>query len=445
MRAQPSRWMLAWPVRLLVFWGLGVVGCAEPPPPLAATFQGQTLESERLAEWMVLGQPLPIDEGTAVRLAEHWVEMAAVSQALRDGRDLTDSNTLLAATEWERREHIRTTYLTQMAPTPTLRAEAVDSAYDAGTLRLVAHVLRAVSPAATQTEQARQRSMAEQILAALRNGGSWENASAGSEDPTTQHVNGIMGLFAPGELEATLDAQLFALPEGAISGVVPSPAGFHILYRPRLEDIRPFYADLLRQRLESERQQSVTASFAQHLSGEPDEVAADRLTVIAGDPYRLPQADALILEYTMGRENPASAGLSANDLALAVSQMSGDDRRDLVRASTEERQAFLMQAALQDITWHRAQEAGIGLPESSRVRIEEEFVQQVSQLSEALGDGGVDRYFEAFLARRISQAIVPAGLARLLLAETKWALSDDGVSHAVQRGQAFIEALGDRR
>ena len=73
---------------------LVVGGCAVPDEPPVASVGGAVLWPERLAELMILGQPLAIEEDTGLRLANHWVEMTAVARAVSEGRTLTDSSAL---------------------------------------------------------------------------------------------------------------------------------------------------------------------------------------------------------------------------------------------------------------------------------------------------------------------------------------------------------------
>jgi hypothetical protein len=188
---------------------------------------------------------MPVDEGSALRLAEHWLEMAALGRAVLDGDDAVSTEDMPeAVTRWERRRTVRERYLAELVPTRTVTPEEVEVLYGTGELRLVAHIVRVASPRATRAEQNRQEQAARDILEFLRGGGSWEEARASSEDPAAARAR-ILGLFARGELPAPLDRAAFDLEPGAISGVVPSPVGFHILYRPRLEDVRPYFVTLL--------------------------------------------------------------------------------------------------------------------------------------------------------------------------------------------------------
>lgn len=46
---------------------------------------------------------------------------------------------------------------------------------------------------------------------------------------------GLLGMISPGQLFPALDAALFALPEGGVSGVLESEVGFHLLRCERIE------------------------------------------------------------------------------------------------------------------------------------------------------------------------------------------------------------------
>ena len=121
-------------------------------------------------------------------------------------------------------------------------AVAVDSSvtqrtFREGSYRLLAHVLRRVGAETPPEEIALQRRTAQRILDGLLAGGGWSGAVAESEDLETTETGGLIGLLGPGELPAELDRVAFQLQPGQVSSVTATSQGFHILYRPRLEEV----------------------------------------------------------------------------------------------------------------------------------------------------------------------------------------------------------------
>lgn len=432
-----------------------VAACEAPPPPPAAQFGSTVLEARRLADLMILGQPLPVDERTALRLAEHWVEASALSRAVREGQDLDSPASIEAATRWLAEGRVRELLLDELVPAEVIDPATAEDVYQQGELRLVAHILRAVSPAATQTERNRQRSTARQILEFLRSGGPWDEAVQGSEDPASAELNGLMGLYAAGELEGILDRQLFSLAPGAISGIVPSEGGFHILYRPAFEDVRTLFASYLQARRTQQRKLAVADSLRDAAGATLVADAAARLSTVALAPFGfMTDTTTLVVFRTPGAGVPS---VTTSHMAERVARLSGDARRRLAEAPTEDRETVLMAAASEAATLRAAREQNIAVSaqdvEALRTAFQAELENALTSLGTAsAGDGDlphsdpvVDAYFEAFMARRVDQMNTPVGLLGPLLSNAEWSVSDAGIAEAVALAQRSLDALGDRR
>lgn len=404
---------------------------------------------------MILGQPLPVDERTALRLVEHWVEASALSRAVREERDLGSDAAVAAATQWIVESRLRELVLDELVRPETIDPAAVEEVYARGDLRLVAHILRAVSPAATQTERSRQRGTARQILQFLRGGGSWEEAVQGTEDPVSAELNGLMGLYASGELEGILDRQLFSLAPGALSGIVPSDAGFHILYRPALDDVRGIYATYLQARRTAQRKAEVADSLRDAAGAALVTGAADQLAAIGLDPFRfVSDSTTLVTFQSTGTTAPS---VTAAQVASRLARLSGDARRRLAEAPPSEREVYLMTVASEAATLDLATARGIPISAEEQDALALGFAAELEGVLTSLqsdapedvapgtSDPVVEAYFEAFLARRVDQVTPPVGLLELLLSEHEWSVSDEGIAEAVALAQRSLDALGDRR
>ena len=77
-------------LKTLIF-PLLLVGCTEAfsaHPQVVARMEDQELPVRRLAELMVLGQPLPLTEEVGRELARYWVDVAAFAHRLANGDSL---------------------------------------------------------------------------------------------------------------------------------------------------------------------------------------------------------------------------------------------------------------------------------------------------------------------------------------------------------------------
>ncbi len=80
---------LLWLVSLLA-----VAGCRDPRGDVAARVDGRVLSANRLAQLMVLAQPVPLSPEVASELASHWVTLTAFGRHMAAGDSLLDSATI---------------------------------------------------------------------------------------------------------------------------------------------------------------------------------------------------------------------------------------------------------------------------------------------------------------------------------------------------------------
>jgi len=92
------------------------------------------------------------------------------------------------------------------------------------------HILIKLPPAADEKARAAARTKAEDVLAKVKKGGDFAKlAQDVSEDAGTAGKGGDLGLFSRGHMVPAFDTAAFALEPGAVSDVVETPFGFHII------------------------------------------------------------------------------------------------------------------------------------------------------------------------------------------------------------------------
>ena len=208
-----------------------------------------TLTEDRLAELLVLAQPYPLDSAAVHQLATHWLSGAAISLRSAAGDSLHGSEAVAASTWLTRREAILfADRQERLGNNVVLDWAEVGTVFREGSLRLMAHVLRRVGPETSSSERLLQQRTAERLLSTLVEGGSWDQIVAESEDADSRQAGGLLGLFGRGELPSTLDRTAFGLAPGQVSGVVQSSQGYHILYRPRFEEVSSLFGSRLLER-----------------------------------------------------------------------------------------------------------------------------------------------------------------------------------------------------
>jgi peptidyl-prolyl cis-trans isomerase C len=92
------------------------------------------------------------------------------------------------------------------------------------------HVLIAVKPDATPAEKTQARGTAQAALKQIRGGADFaEVARTRSQDPGSAPGGGDLGFFPQGQMAPAFEEAAFKLKPGAVSGVVETQFGFHII------------------------------------------------------------------------------------------------------------------------------------------------------------------------------------------------------------------------
>lgn len=116
--------------------------------------------------------------------------------------------------------------------------------------RKARHILITLNPGADAKQQQAKEKQAEDILAKLKAGGSFEKlAKQYSQDPGSASKGGELGWVDRGMMVPAFEDALFKLKKGETSGIVKSKYGYHII---QLEDIRsptPKSFDSMKQKL----------------------------------------------------------------------------------------------------------------------------------------------------------------------------------------------------
>jgi peptidyl-prolyl cis-trans isomerase SurA len=93
----------------------------------------------------------------------------------------------------------------------------------------LSHIMLRLPDQASPEEVARQRARAEQVLAQLRGGAEFSKLAAGFSDAPDALQGGAMGWRSRDRLPDLYAQALDALKPGEVSGIVRSPAGFHLI------------------------------------------------------------------------------------------------------------------------------------------------------------------------------------------------------------------------
>ena len=447
---------------LLALTSLTLAGCDalrdafSPRANSVARANDQTLTVERLANWAGQSKQVPLDPLTLNRVSRYWVEYTLFAEALASGKDLRDSATVAAAMwpvtsrlKWQR-------FHERLSAGQTLTPQQVDSAYQAGQYRMFQHILFQVRPAAAGAPaagnaDAQKHRQAEQLLPQARTAGARfaQLASRYSDDPGSKVAGGSLGLSTRGQFVPEFDNAAWQLAPGAVSEVVKSQFGYHIIRRPTLAEVRDSFRLLLQERIASHDDSIYVDSLNIKRKIEPVSHAADYAKAAVQDIYAARSSNRALVKYRGG-------SLKVRDFVRWLGALDPQILQALPQANNEQITQFLKSLAQQQLMLEQADSARVTLtPEDwQRVRAEHDstltMIRSLLNLSpEALRDsagkspddrlnfalGRVNDYFDRVFHARARFFPLPAFLADTLLAQARWDVDEAGVRRAVERGQ----------
>ena len=367
-----------------------------------------SLSEDRVAELLVLAQPFPLDSASAVALARHWQGAASLALRAAAGDSLSGPEALAAASWLDRREALLAADReARLGAEAALAPNAVDSVFGEGALRLVAHVVRRVGPETSSAERVLQQRTADRILQSLVDGGSWSEAVAESEDPGSRAVGGLLGLVAKGELPTTLDLAAFRLQPGQISGVVQSRAGFHVVYRPRLEEVRGLFAERLRQRRLADADARADERDQAERKMRAASGAAEVVGRIAARPSDWLDSELSLAEWDGG-------ALIAGDAARYLVFLPSGAQAELADAQEDARTELVLDLAVREMRWADARERGLSLDPSAEEALAAAHADEVEYWTGALALDASDAPSRAALARHMEAVAARRGQLRSL-------------------------------
>lgn len=448
-------------MRRLVFVavGLALTGCTAirdaftAHPDAAARAAGQTLSVERLAEIAARAKGFPLQPTNLSKLAGVYVDFTLFAMAMADGQSLSDT-AIVAQAMWPAVSQLKFSHYHDRITADRMPNERqIDSLYAAGELRAFQHVLISVpqsaAPPVVQQKQAQANALWRSLVAS---GGTDFAAVArrSSEDPGSKAEGGFLGVRPRGQFVPQFEDAAWQLTPGALSGVVRTSFGFHIIRRPPLEEIRDRFAEGTRDALLTEFDSTYLADLAskRHV----------RVSGGAGEAVRTAVQDL----DAAGRSHKHLASFDGGEFRV----------KDLVRwlyginpgylgsipQATDSQIGQLVQRLVErDLALRQADSAKVQLTDSEWVAIRTEYDSSLTLLGAELSftpamlrdsattkEGRerfmmarVNDYFDRLVGGQAQFFPVPPLLAQLLRERSRWSIDEAGVQRASERAVAL--------
>ncbi|HUL02994.1 MAG TPA: peptidylprolyl isomerase [Gemmatimonadales bacterium] len=443
-----------------VLLGVTVVACGamrdafSAHPDIAASAAGQDLSVEQLAGWVARAPKLEPKRENVAAVAALYVDYMVYGAQLARGVNLRDS-ALVLATNWPLVSQIKwDKYHEQLTQARThVIAGQVDSAYAAGDVRLLQHILIQVTASAAPPEVEQKRALAERLLreASAQHGAKFGTlARRYSEDPGSKDHDGYLGAGSRGQFVAPFAVAAWELKPGEISPVVRSPFGFHIIRRPPLEEVRDAYTADLSQVETSRFDSTYVEDLAQRKHVAVKEGAPAIMRQVFSDIEGGRTDGRTLVSYTGG-------AFRVKDLVRWIMAINPQEIRSLPAASDDQLREFLRAATARDLLLQEVDSAGIALTTEEWERVRSNHDSALHLLDARLGftpslwtdsaatpdarlkvaASHVTDYLGRVVTNQASYFPVPAFLADALRERETWSISHAGVGEAAERAKTL--------
>jgi PPIC-type PPIASE domain len=415
---------------------------------------GQQLTVNQLAQLIAPVKQIPLSRTVVDRIADVWVDYQLLGQAAASGDSLLDSATVAAANWPVVMQRIANHYhdSTIVAGVKVSGAE-VDSAYNAGNVRWLDHILIRVNQDTTAALKTAKRRVAEGILAQLHHGASFATlAQRYTEDPGSKPSGGSLGLVSRGQMVRPFEDAAWALKPGETSGVVQTAFGYHIIWRPALSVVRDSFATALKDILVQRRDSMYVDSLEHHTDIDVRGSAPVAARAAAQNLRDAKTNGRVLASYKGGK-------LTVREFARWLQAFPPQTRMAVAQAPDSLVKQFIESLVRNDMMLASAKALHITLTSSDRDSIRMLYRDDLAtmetrlgvvpeSLASASGPGTtraqaaahhVDEYFTAVISDPTAHRFfeVPPFLADVLRSRFAWDVSPAGVDRALSRATAL--------
>jgi hypothetical protein len=411
----------------------------------------QQLTPQRLSQIMAGGKGIRANRDAAMFVTNMWVDYSLFAQAVAKGKLPTDSSSVAKAV-WPELAELRGGHWhdSLMARRSNISPNASDSTYQANQVRVLQHILFRTPQNAVPAVRNAARKKAEATLAKIKRGADFGQLAAQlSEDPGSKSDFGYLPPSPKGKFVPAFDSAGWSLSPGAVSGVVETAFGYHIIKRPSQEAVRD----------------RIHSYLVQNAGTRLDSIYMDSLAVI----NKIKVASGAAAAMRAAGENPEEARKSNKALTtFKGGELTVAEFMRWVRALPPQYASQLKQADDTMLTQfakiltqnvlllRQADSAKIGVTPEEWKGLEEHYRGQLDTLRQEMGldTAGlwdstaskadrskvaaekVNQYFDRLVAGKSRLRPLPSALASLLRDQSTYRIYDAGVNRAVELAEA---------
>ena len=444
--------------RFAVLATCALAGCAGLRDALSthqtvvARAAGQTLSVDQLAAALASARQIPLQRPIVDRVADLWVNWQLLGEAVAGGDSLLDSATMWAA-NWPQvaQRLVDELHDSMITSRVHVTPRDVDSAYGAGDVRWLDHILVSVQQGSKPADRDARLHTAQGILAQLRHGADFAAlARKKSTDPESARNGGSLGLVRRGEMVKPFEDAAWQLKPGEYSGVVESPYGYHIIWRPPLAAVRDSFAAHLRDLVVMRLDSLFVDSLNKHADIEVKASAPAAAKAVAENLRAAKKNTRVLATYPGGR-------LTEADLAGWMQGFSGQTLGMVGQAPDSTLKLFVRSIARNAMLIHTAQQRHLQLSKPAMDTLRDAYRGEVISMIQRLGvspeslaaDSAPKQARTQMVARRVQAFFddvisssphhqffdVQPYLADVLRDRYTWSISPLGVDNALAKAQ----------
>jgi hypothetical protein len=434
---------------------LALGGCGGQPEgrtDIAAEAGGATLDPARLAQWVAKVPSRQPSVRDAEFVSAVWVDYTLLTQALERGDSLTDSPTVEAALGPDlAMQTLRAWHDTLVARRPRIAADRPDSMYAHDTVRVFQHILLPVADPQDVRQVTGVRATADSLLATAREGAEFATlAIQRSKDSSTAAGGGFLPVGGRGLMPPEFERAAWRLGAGEVGGVA-SRAGFHIVRRPPLEEVRDRLAQyaesLAMRRADSLHLDSLTTAAGLAVTKE----AVGALRGFFSDPATRGEVAAPVATWTGGQ-------LALPEVANWIDLLPPRGYLDLRGASDLTLERFVRELGQQQLLLNEARAAGIGIALVDRAGLDSLYrrnlaaslallglTDSVRTLPVGAGVARVEALLDGLTSDQERWRPLPGALAAVLRERGGYRLHQAGMVAAAESARASATAGATKR
>src|SRR5256712_5642830 len=418
---------------------------------VVARANDQTLTVDRVAGWAGANRDLPLDPQTLGRVSHAWVDYTLFAEAVGGGKDLQVAAPA-AATMWQMVPQLKWQKLhNRLTAHESLTPQQVDSAYQAGQVRVFQHILFQVPQNAADSVDKRKHRQAEQLLPQARAAGVRfsQLAVRYSEDPSAKAAGGSLGLATRGQFAPQFEDAAWQLVPGAVSPVVKTQFGYHIIRRPPMAEVRDSFRVGLESRITRELDSLYVDSLDIKRRIQPVDRAPDYVRTAVQDVDAARTSNRVLVKYRGG-------SLRVRDLMRWLAALNPQLLQSLPSANDQQISQFLKAIAQRQLLLEQADSARVTLSPDDWRQVLEEHDSTIATLTtilnltpEVLRDSAgtsaeqrvqfaaarANDYLDRVLHKRARYFPVPMFLAERLRDQGSWSVDEAGIRRAAERGE----------